>query len=112
MKQKHFQIPKKLLRGSWCEEIEKRMLGHNEDIYEEPSASISKEPEAPTIGTVKPKSKTKSKSKSQSYNRDDFMNMEGVSNVSSIYTPINFYFLVNEILVNLTFCFLQKKFCL
>lgn len=74
------------------------MLGHNEDIYEEPSASISKEPEAPTIGTVKPKSKTKSKS--QSYNRDDFMNMEGVSNVSSIYTPINCYFLVNEILAN------------
>ncbi|XP_013105659.1 uncharacterized protein LOC106085791 [Stomoxys calcitrans] len=77
-KQKHFQIPKKLLRASPCEEFEKRMLGHTEDIYEEPKACISKKSAVSTIEATSRKSK--SKLKKQSYNRDDFMNMEGVSN--------------------------------
>ncbi|XP_058986563.1 uncharacterized protein LOC101888947 isoform X2 [Musca domestica] len=76
IKQKNFQIPKKLLRGSPCEEFEKEMLGRSEEIYQEPCASISKEPPASTVQTVKPKLKCKTKT----YNRDDFINMEGVSN--------------------------------
>ncbi|XP_073836272.1 uncharacterized protein [Musca autumnalis] len=77
MKQKNFQIPKNLLRGSVCEEFEKQMLGRSEEIYQEPCASISKEPAASSaLQTEKPKLK----SKANSYDRDDFINMEGVSN--------------------------------
>lgn len=76
VKQKHFQIPKKLLRGSACEEFEKEMLGKNEEIYQEPYGIISKESD---VGAEK--AKAAAKPKRHYYERDDYINMEGVSNV-------------------------------
>uniref|UniRef100_A0A1I8NCX1 Uncharacterized protein n=1 Tax=Musca domestica TaxID=7370 RepID=A0A1I8NCX1_MUSDO len=92
IKQKNFQIPKKLLRGSPCEEFEKEMLGRSEEIYQEPCASISKEPPASTVQTVKPKLKCKTKT----YNRDDFINMEGVSNFVFIEMHLKAYYVLNQ----------------
>ena len=77
LKQKHFQIPKKLLRGSACEEFEKEILGKNEEIYQEPSGKITKESDVAAKATAE----MPTKPKRQLYERDDYMNMEGVSNV-------------------------------
>ncbi|XP_065359716.1 uncharacterized protein LOC135953675 [Calliphora vicina] len=74
MKQKHFQIPKKLLRGSACEEFEKEILGKNEEIYQEPFGRISKESD---VLNGKAQLATKPR---KFYERDDYINMEGVSN--------------------------------
>ncbi|XP_075161463.1 uncharacterized protein LOC142234260 [Haematobia irritans] len=98
MKQKHFQIPKKLLRVSICEEFEKRMLGRNEDIYVEPKAKITRESKEKSKKPIKSKRKPKKKS----YDRDDFMNMEGVSNdIILAYNKSNYRMLLLPTL----FCF-------
>lgn len=79
LKQKNFQIPKKLLRGSACEEFEMEILGKNEEIYQQPWGKISKESEVEAQAKIiKPKTSTKR----HQYERDDYINMEGVSNVS------------------------------
>lgn len=82
IKQQHFQIPKKLIRGTIGEEFEKKLQGKHHECYQEPGiVKIIKETKLNRDYRRK-SFKTKRNSKKLKYKRDDYMNMEGVSNVS------------------------------
>uniref|UniRef100_A0A1B0FGL6 Uncharacterized protein n=1 Tax=Glossina morsitans morsitans TaxID=37546 RepID=A0A1B0FGL6_GLOMM len=102
IKQQHFQIPKKLIRGTIGEEFEKKLQGKYHECYQEPGiVKIIKETKLNRDYRRK-SFKTKRNSKKLKYKRDDYMNMEGVSNdIILAYNKSNYRIL----LIPTLFCF-------